>query len=68
MIEERNENEGARHICIVCRNAVSDGVLSQEGEAICAECLDAINLDELLVLCDLKDTAELLTAIGFYAL
>ncbi len=68
MYEERNENEGARHTCIICGGAVIEGVLTPEGEAICRKCLNSMNIEELLVLCDLSDTAELLTCLGYYAL
>lgn len=53
-------------VCEICSEPTSDGeYFFGNGQYICTSCADELTVSDLLDLCDLVDTGELLEALGF---
>ena len=62
---ERWEGRDAT-VCEICDEPIGNGeAFYGNGRYLCAECADALTVDELIRLCDARDVAEILDALGF---
>lgn len=62
-VESRNSEEE----CAFCGRAISRGeefCEDAEGNSVCVDCVDAMEIDELLRVCEMKGTVDLLRELG----
>ncbi|MBQ8174237.1 MAG: hypothetical protein IJ009_02415 [Clostridia bacterium] len=53
-------------VCEICDEPIEDGeAFYGNGRYFCADCADELTVDDLIRLCDLTDTADLLHTLGF---
>ena len=57
---------GNAAVCENCSEPISHGeAFYGNGLYVCAPCADELTVDDLIRLCEMRDTAELLEALGF---